>query len=685
MTLRRRLFFVTLIIAIGLPSAAGVFAYVSWQSVLQRTERDGTLVAQLLAQSISLIQQVPVAIQEIVRKDVQAQADIVAHLTQIARQRKASTLEINQALRNIAANNGIPEIWITDAGGAPVFWSLDDINATIGVDSGLTQRPAFRPLLEKRRFSVFTDLQRRDLDGRELYYGGVAMPDRSGMVLIARQPGRVNQIINSIGLKRLTEILMSAALIDTIWVFDDSLKPLAVTSAEGVDKSTTLTATERDIVEGVIKTSMPTSYLQNSGVHNVLFGHAVLYVAAPIFGADGLPNGAALMSLPVNMQAELHSLLKIGGGLTVVLLLLGMALALPFLNRIVRPLARLTVQTNRLVENDFDADEEMHGELLKVSENRRDEVGCLGDALYSMVTRLKTYIAELKETTAAKERIEGELSAARSIQMGMLPDSFVLPDHGECDLHAVLEPAKAVGGDLFDFFLLDQHRLFILIGDVSDKGVPAALFMAVTKTLFSVEARRDSASVGRIMERVNAALCKDNPEGMFVTVFAGILDLRTGEITYSDGGHERPLVLRRDGQPELIEKRGGLVLGFAPDAAYQEEDAIRLAPGEGLVIYTDGVSEAMNARHEMFAVTRLSDALVPVCREVPARAIIGHVMNSVKSFVGGHPQSDDITLLALRWRGPADTGVSSAPDAASVTGTPVSLASDPSPAGGRGE
>ena len=656
MTLRRRLFlFVTLIIAIGLPSAAGVFAYVSWRSVLERTERDGTLVAQLLAQSISFNQHIPATIREIVGRDVQTQADIVAHMIQIARQRKASTLEINQALRNIAAkSSGVSEIWVTDARGTPVFWSLDDISATIGVDSGLMLRPAFRPLLGGYKFSIFTDLQVRNLDSRELYYGGVAMPDGSGMVLIARQPGRLNQILSSLSLKRMAETVMSGALINAIWVFDENLKPLLATSIDGVDKSNALTAAERDIVERVVKTSMPASSLENSGLHDVLFGYALLYVAAPIFNMEGLPNGAALMSLPVNMQAELHSLLTIGGGLTVLLLLLGMALALPFLNRIVRPLARLTVQTNRLIENDFNADQEMHGELLKVSRNRADEVGSLGGVLYSMVTRLETYIAELKETTAAKERIEGELSAARSIQMGMLPDSFALPDHTECDLHAMLEPAKAVGGDLFDFFLLDERRLFILIGDVSDKGVPAALFMAVTKTLFSVEARRDSTSVARIMERVNATLCQNNPEGMFVTVFAGILDLRTGEITFSDGGHERPLALRRDGRPELVEKqRGGLVLGFDPGAAYQEQ-VIRLAPGEGLVIYTDGVSEAMNARHEMFMVTRLNEALVPVCCEAPAQAIIANVIGSVKSFVGGHPQSDDITLLALRWRGPAD-------------------------------
>ncbi|HRD65015.1 MAG TPA: PP2C family protein-serine/threonine phosphatase [Candidatus Competibacter sp.] len=654
MTLRRRLFLlVTLSIAIGIPSAAVVFAHLSWRSVLERTERDGTLVAQLLAQSIGLIRQVPETIREIVGNDVRAQADIVAHLTRIARQRKASAAEINRALRSIAADNGIPEIWVTDTAGTPVFWSLDDVSATVGIDSGLTLRPIFRPLLEGRKFSVFTDLQRRDLDGREFYYGGVAMPDRNGMALIARRPDRIDRIIGRIGSKRLTETVMAAAMIDTIWVFDETLKPVAVTSTPG-GGDVALTADERAIVERVVGSSAPASYLRNGGFHQVLLGQALLYVAAPIFGADGLPDGAALMSLPVNMRTEFNTLLLVGGGLTGLLLLASMALALPFLNRIVGPLARLAAQTNRLVERNFRADPEMREELLNVSRSRADEVGYLGGALSSMVAQLETHIAELKETTAAKERIEGELSAAHSIQMGMLPGLFALPGHAEFDLHAVLEPAKAVGGDLFDFFLLDEHRLFILVGDVSDKGVPAALFMAVTKTLFAVEARRDSSSISRIVERVNAALCENNPEDMFVTVFAGILDLRTGEITYCDGGHERPLILRRDGRPEMIEKRGGLALGFLPDAVYREEDIIRLAAGEGLVVYTDGVSEAMSAGNEMFTVVRLRDALVPVCREASARIVVDQVLAAVRSFGAGCAQSDDIALLALRWQGSPD-------------------------------
>ncbi|MFO1372238.1 MAG: SpoIIE family protein phosphatase [Candidatus Competibacteraceae bacterium] len=655
MTLRRRLFLlVTLLIVIGIPSTAGVFAYVSWQSVLARATQDGILVAQSLTQSIGLIQRVPITIEEIASKDGLTQADIVAHLTQIARQRGASTVEINRALQNIAARNRIPEIWVTDRRGTPIFWSLDDIDATIGVDSGLTQQSVFRPLLDGRKPNVSTDLLRRDLDGAELYYDGVALPDRRGMVLIAHLPTRFKEFINRIGLKRLMETVMSGALIDTIWVFNDALKPLAVTSVKGVDETTALTPTERDLVEEVITNSAPASRLEGDKAHSALFTRPLLYVAAPIFNTDGLPNGAALISLPIDMQAQINTLLIVGGGLTMLLLLSGMALALPFLNRIVRPLARLTVQTRRLVERDFKTDQEMLAELAEVAAKRRDEVGYLGGALSSMVTTLKTYIADLKETTAAKERIEGELSAAHSIQMGLLSQTFELPNHAECDLHAIVEPAKAVGGDLFDFFLLDEHRLFCLIGDVSDKGVPAALFMAVTKTLFTAEAQRDSTSVGHIVERVNTALCKHNPECMFVTVFAGILDLDSGEITYSDGGHERPFVLRHSGDVVMIEKQGGLALGCVAEAKYKE-GLIRLAPGDGLVLYTDGVSEAMNAKNELFQARRLSDALAVVGRECSARMITDQVICAVKAFVGHHPQNDDMTLLALRWRGPTGT------------------------------
>ena len=649
MTLRSRLFLlVTLLIVTSIPGTAAVFAYGYWQSLLERTQDNGLLLAQLLAQSISFNQQTPAVVEDLVSDAVLAQANTVAHLIQLAQKQKISPKDINRSLYHVAAREEIAEIWVTNRQGVPRFWSLPDLDATLGIESGLTQQPVFRPVLEGRKYTVVTDLVRRDLEGREIYYVGVAMPDRSGMVLIARQPGRFKESINRIGLKRMMEAVMSRGMIDTIRVFDHNLRPLAATSIRAVDDATALTATERRLLEEVFNTGDPASHLEHPQLYDALLGHTPLQVAAPVFGVDGLPEGATLINLSIDMRNSLQTLLAVGGGLTVLLLALGLALALPFLNRVVRPLARLTIQTHRLAGRNFAADPEMETELDQISTGRRDEIAYLGGALRSMVATLKTYIADLKETTAAKERIEGELAAARSIQMGLLPHDFT-PSAGY-DLHAVLEPAKAVGGDLFDFFMLDDHRLFFLIGDVSDKGVPAALFMAVTKTLFTAEVQRNSTSLSSVMERVNTALCQNNPEGMFVTVFIGILDVRTGVILCSDGGHDAPLALRPGGV-EVIEKRGGMALGLFAEVPYREW-TIPLAPGEGLVIYTDGVSEAMNAESQMFSAARLHEVLSGLDRRCPARAVTDGVMSAVRAFVGDYPQSDDITLLALRWQEP---------------------------------
>lgn len=664
MTLRARLFLlVTLIIVLGVTSSATVFAFISWRSIAERTKENGTLLAQVLVQSVSVMQQLPLALEEIVADGTIAGADIIAHLTQLAREKGATPNEIIHSLQDVAAREGIPEIWVTDRQGTPIYWSLYDIDASIGVDSGLTLQPAFQPLLEGKKSSLFTSAN-HSLDSRQLYYGGVMMPDNSGMALVGRLLSDAKAFDNRVGLKRMLETVMTGAFIDAIRIFDTSLEQVAAASASDVQGASKLTGARLELLEGVLKNGVPDSRLDDHWAREALFGRTLLHVAAPIFGPDGLTSGAALMTLSMDMRKDLHTLLLLGGGLSALLLLSGMALALPFLNRTVSPLARLAIQTRRLVERNFKPDEEIHDELAKVTENRHDEVAYLGGTLCSMVTTLETYIADLKETTAAKERIEGELSAARSIQMGIVPSNFELPKHPECELYAVLEPAKAVGGDLYDFFLLDDQRLFFLIGDVSDKGVPAALFMAVTKTLFTAEAQRDASSIGRIMERVNRALCKDNPEGMFVTVFSGILDLHSGEITCSDGGHERPFVLRSDGTVEMVEKKkSGLVLGFMPDANYQEEN-IRLAAGDALLIYTDGISEAMNAKHELFKVNRLNDALVGLSPGYTAHTIIEGVLTAVSNFVSGHPQSDDITLLALRWHGPTGSAIPADPDMA---------------------
>lgn len=651
MTLRGRLFvFVTLLIVTSISGTAAVFIYSYWESALERTQNSGILLARLLGQSIGFSRQTPVAFERMLDEAALTQADVIAHLIQIAQKQPARPQEINRSLQQVAARENIAEIWVTDRQGLPKYWSLPDLDINLGRENAVTQLPVFRPLLEGRKYSLVTDTMRQDSQGRELYYIALTMPDRSGMVLVSRQPpNQSSEGSNNIGLKRMLETVISGNLsstsIDTIRVFDDNLKLQVFSSIKGVNQQTALTAEERQLLSEVLNASVPATYLESRSLGEALLGYAQLQVAGPIMGMDGLPDGLILVNLSIDMSSIIRYQLALAGGLTVTLLVLWLLLALFFLNRAVQPLARLTVQTHRLIERNFAADAAMEAELLGISSGRRDEVAYLSGALRSMIATLNSYIANLKETTAAKERIEGELAAARSIQLGLLPNNFTLA--ADCDLYALLESAKAVGGDLFDFFMLDEHRLFFMIGDVSDKGVPASLFMAVTKTLFTVEAQRDSSSTSGIMERVNNALAQNNPEGMFVTVFIGILDTRTGLITASDGGHDAPLVLRASGV-EVVKKKGGMALGLFPDVLYPQWH-IQLAPHEGLVIYTDGVSEAMNADYQMFGSERLLATLHECAVQHPAPAVAEQVMQAVRIFVGTHPQSDDITLLVLRW------------------------------------
>jgi sigma-B regulation protein RsbU (phosphoserine phosphatase) len=316
-----------------------------------------------------------------------------------------------------------------------------------------------------------------------------------------------------------------------------------------------------------------------------------------------------------------------------------------------KPLSELTGYTKVLVEQDLNWGESIRSKIKSICETKRDEVGKLAEALMQMEKMLQTYIVNLTETTAAKERIESELTIARNIQMGFLPQTFpAFPDRTEFDLNAIIEPAKEVGGDLYDYFLIDENRLFFLIGDVSDKGVPAALFMAVTKTLFGTHALSGNASINEIMGRVNQELSRGNPWQMFVTAFAGMLDLKTGKIVYSDAGHEPPFLLRVDQEAEMFKKKGGPALCFFDNFSY-ESDTIQLHPGDALVLYTDGVTEAMNEERRLLSSEGIKQALRSCSVDTPPATISQCLLEQVKRFASGQPQSDDIAILTIRYYG----------------------------------
>lgn len=322
------------------------------------------------------------------------------------------------------------------------------------------------------------------------------------------------------------------------------------------------------------------------------------------------------------------------------------------ITRIVRPLLKLTVYTKMLPEADFRWSEEIQNEIKKITELNKDEVGELAGTMSHMYTMLEEYIVKLKETTAEKERTEKEIAIARDIQMGILPQTFpAFPGHKDFDLHAIIEPTRIVGGDLYDYILLDDERLFFMIGDVSDKGIAAALFMAITKTLFRTHVLSENfGTLCELFNMINHQLSQNNPSLMFVTVYSGILNLKTGEIEYVDAGHEPPFILRAESGVEMLQKREGLAICFDENYVY-DCYRIQLKPGDGIVLYTDGLTDARNKKGERLHVEGNLRTLQKYFKDAPPERINQELFNSVKDFIGNAEQFDDIAILTIRYYG----------------------------------
>jgi phosphoserine phosphatase RsbU/P len=277
----------------------------------------------------------------------------------------------------------------------------------------------------------------------------------------------------------------------------------------------------------------------------------------------------------------------------------------------------------------------------------RSQQTALQEANASLEQRVQERTAELHRTMAEKERIGSELRIASEIQRSILPRTFPpFPDREDFEIYATTIPALEMGGDFYDFFLIDRTRLGVVIADVSGKGVPAAIFMAVSRSLLKATALT-SVSPSECLEHVNRLLCPDNESAMFVTVFYGIVHTDTGELEFSNAGHNVPYVIHGDrlspvGQPE------GMALGIMEEARYRT-NRITLHAGEALVLYTDGVTEAMDPQNRLFSTPRLEQTLLRLAPQRPVH-LLTKLVEEVQAFSSGAVQADDITLLALRYR-----------------------------------
>ena len=278
-----------------------------------------------------------------------------------------------------------------------------------------------------------------------------------------------------------------------------------------------------------------------------------------------------------------------------------------------------------------------------------DEIGSLADSFNLMTDSLQKYISDLKEVTAKEQRIAGELSAAATIQASMLPRNFEEFSAGQAfSLSASMNPAKEVGGDFYDFFLIDQDHLGLVMADVSGKGVPAALFMVIAKTLIKNRAQMGGGPA-EILQYVNEQLCQGNEAELFVTVWFAILDLKTGKGMAANAGHEHPAIRRADGQYELVIYRHSPAVATMEGMRFREHE-FEMHPGDILFVYTDGVTEATDAHNELFGNDRLLAALNEN-RDADPHTLLQTVHRHIDAFVGDAPQFDDITMLGLLYKG----------------------------------
>ncbi len=277
-----------------------------------------------------------------------------------------------------------------------------------------------------------------------------------------------------------------------------------------------------------------------------------------------------------------------------------------------------------------------------------DETALLGQAFNHMTDSLKEYIENLSRITAEKERIGTELDIAKNIQASMLPCIFpAFPERREFDIYATMDPAKEVGGDFYDFFMVDERHLAVVVADVSGKGVPAALFMVIGKTLIK-DHTKPGQDLGGVFTEVNELLCESNSEGLFITAFEGVLDLVTGELRFVNAGHEIPYISKKGEGFKPHKIRAAFVLAGMEGMQYQS-GALQLEPGDKLFQYTDGVTEATNREMELYGTERLGEVL---CRNVEAspEELLARIKGEIDDFVGDAPQFDDITMLCLEYK-----------------------------------
>ncbi|MCR4922793.1 MAG: PP2C family protein-serine/threonine phosphatase [Lachnospiraceae bacterium] len=378
-------------------------------------------------------------------------------------------------------------------------------------------------------------------------------------------------------------------------------------------------------------------------------GDIICTSGTPIYGKNG--DIKAFVLCDVSMANIRHSLRFFLGPYFVATFIMTMVFSilvlLHFKKTVVTPINDIADAAKKYARDKKEGNEKTD-HFSSLSINTNDEIENLSIAMKDMEKDLVDYEKSLTNITAEKERIRMELSLATRIQLNMLPNVYpAFPDRSEFDIYAFMHPAREVGGDFYDYFLIDEDHLCLFIADVSGKGIPAALFMMASMIIIANNAMLGK-NPGEILKNTNDAICSNNKNEMFVTVWLGILEISSGVMKMANAGHEYPALSDKNGHFEFYKTKHGVVIGGLEGSTYTE-DVINMKPGEKLFLYTDGAPEATNSENEMYGMKRLLNALNKTSNS-STRNTVEVVKNDINNFVNDAEQFDDLTLMCFEYR-----------------------------------
>jgi len=584
MSFRARLILlVTGLIVLSVMTITGVLTWHARQELLHAAEREGHQIAVLLGRSVGLASTVPIEIEGLVEDHMKVGALLAAHLLQAAEGKGETVEAIARRFDDVVARSVAEEFWVMEADGRTYIH--DSAVTDPALDPGLNSAAHpddFLPLFAGEVDAVDHRHQKTGADKRLFKYTGVAALDAPRVVQVGVEVSYLTDLAQRVGVQHIIDELLEEDDIDAVWVFDQDMAGIAASHGPNARPS------DRELTElaAVIETQRAVSFLTD----------VALTVIVPISSHEGAAIGATIVRLSTrHLNTTLRDALVLSAGTFALVVLFGVVMAAVTGRWLSNPINVVAVAARAVEDKTF------RPELLDAVAGRTDEFGQLAATFGSMarevLDREEILAGLVRERTheladknqqleAAQARIAEELRITQELQISILPTQTLETE--TVRVFGTMTPAREVGGDFYDFVRLDEDRIAIIIGDVSGKGVPAAFFMAIARTILRRLALSGEGP-SALVERANNELCEVNPLELFVTVFFGIYDARDGSLVYANAGHSPPCRVHRDRSVSFIERTGGMALGVMENVSYRQA-SVTLESGESAFLYTDGVT-----------------------------------------------------------------------------------------------